>query len=596
MDDRTRDNKNEKSREKRGPRPSSESVRIIGADEAAAAIEAGQAAGRRPDDAPRFGDVPAAPEGPRPPLRFPMPGSDPSSVAKPPIVGTPTAEELEDDAYLEGLTTAPPDEPEAWAAEPEAWPTDEPESWSADEPESWTANEEEPESWTAAEDDWGVEPEPEPEAQAEAPAPPPSRPAADSPTMVTPARGVELPHWTEPGTGEVPAILGEPEPDAAEPGGEEELAWSAFSAAPRWRDQPSDWEEADFEAGTALSDDETRVGALDTGQTDYSDLYSFDEPEPAPPPVQEAPPPPPPQQIPAPVSSAPSAYEPVAQEVGPPAERDLPVAIGAGIALGVAVLVAAKIGAAALVVLVTAVLVVAAFELYETLRTRGYHPATLLGLVGTASMMGAVYWKGQDAMPMVLSLFVVFTFLWYLAGVVHARPAMNVAITIMAFMYVGFLGSFAALLLRIPGGTLLKPGHDGITLFLLPVIATVAYDVGAYAIGGRTGRTPLAPSISPNKTWEGLVGATVITFAVTLIVQIVFKMHPWTFGRAFWLAAVVCVAAPLGDLAESMIKRDLGVKDMGRVMPGHGGVLDRIDGLLFVAPAVYYLLRILKFA
>jgi phosphatidate cytidylyltransferase len=563
VDDRSRDDQNEEPRERRGPRPSSESVRIIGADEAAAAIEAGQAAGRRPDDAPRFGDVPPAPEGPRPPLRFPMPGADPSSVAKSPIVGTPaTPEELDDEAYLEGLTPAPSDEPEAWAAEPESWPVDE--------------------------DDWGVEPEPEPE-----PAPTP-RPSTDSPTLVTPARGVELPHWTEPGTGEVPAILGEPESEPSEVEEEEELAWSSFSAAPRWRDQPSDWEEPDFGGGAGLADDEPRLGALDTGQTDYSDLYSFDEPEPAPPPVQEAPPPPPPPTV---IDSAPGAYEPVAEPAGQVPPRDVPVAIGAGLLLGAAVLIAAKIGAIAVLVLVTAILVVAAFELYETLRTRGYHPATLLGLVGTASMLGAVYWKGEDAMPLVLSLFVVFTFLWYLAGVVHARPAMNVAITIMAFMYVGFLGSFAALLLRIPGLTS-KGGlaHDGVTLFLLPVIATIAYDVGAYAVGGRSGRTPLAPNISPNKTWEGLVGATVITFAVTLIVQVIFKMHPWTFGRAFWLAAVVCVAAPLGDLAESMIKRDLGVKDMGRVLPGHGGVLDRIDGLLFVAPAAYYLLRLLKFA
>jgi phosphatidate cytidylyltransferase len=562
VDDRTREDENKEPRERRGPRPSSESVRIIGADEAAAAIEAGQAAGRRPDDAPRFGDVPPAPEGPRPPLRFPMPGADPSSVAKPPIVGTPTPEELEDEAYLEGLTATPPDEPDAWTAEPESWPADE--------------------------DDWGVEPEPEP-------APPPPRPSTDSPTLVTPARGVELPHWTEPGTGEVPAILGEPEPaEGAEVGTEEELAWSTFSAAPRWRDQPSDWEEPDFDAGAALSDDEPRLGALDTGQTEYSDLYSFDEPEPAPPPVEEPAPVPVPPPVATPVAAT---YEPVAEPMGPGGERDVPVAIGAGLALGVAVLVAAKIGALAVLVLVTAIMVVAAFELYETLRTRGYHPATLLGLVGTGSMLGAVYWKGEDAMPLVLGLFVVFTFLWYLAGVVHARPSMNVAVTVMAFMYVGFLGSFAALLLRIPGIT--SKGvlaHDGITLFLLPVIATVAYDVGAYAIGGRTGRTPLAPSISPNKTWEGLVGATVVTFVVTLLVVAIFKVHPWTIGRAFWLAAVVCVAAPLGDLSESMIKRDLGVKDMGRVLPGHGGVLDRIDGLLFVAPAAYYLLRILKFA
>ncbi|MBV8304710.1 MAG: hypothetical protein JOZ04_10905, partial [Acidimicrobiia bacterium] len=153
MDDRSRDDQTEEPRERRGPRPSSESVRIIGADEAAAAIEAGQAAGRRPDDAPRFGDVPPAPEGPRPPLRFPMPGADPASVTKPPIVGTPaTPEELEDEAYLEGLTPTPSDEPEAWAAEPEAWPVDG--------------------------DDWGVEPEPSAS----------SRSSGDSPTLITPAR------------------------------------------------------------------------------------------------------------------------------------------------------------------------------------------------------------------------------------------------------------------------------------------------------------------------------------------------------------------------------------------------------------------------
>jgi phosphatidate cytidylyltransferase len=522
-------------------------VRIIGADEAAAAIEAGQAAGRRPDDAPRFGDVPAAPAGPRPPLRFPMPGADPSSVAKPSIVGTPASpEDLEDEAYLEGLTPTPPDEPDAWAPDAGGWP--------------------------AEEDHW------EPEE------PPPSRPSADSPTLVTPARGVELPHWTEPGTGEVPAILGDAGPEGGAPDSEE-LAWSSLGAQPRWRDQPSDWEEPDFDAGAALADDETRVGALDTGQTDYSDIYSFDEPEPAPPPRAARTEPPPP--VPPPAAAA---YEPVAEPMAPRPERDVRVAIGAGLALGVAVLVAAKIGAAAVLVLVGAVLVAATFELYETLRTRGYHPATLLGLVGTASMLGAVYWKGEDAMPLVLGLFVVFSFLWYLGGVVHARPAMNVAVTIMAFMYVGFLGSFSALLLQIP------IRHDGVTLFLLPVIATVAYDVGAYAIGGRTGRTPLAPHVSPNKTWEGLVGATILTFVVTEVVVAVFGVHPWTFGRAFWLAAVVCVAAPLGDLCESMIKRDLGVKDMGRVLPGHGGILDRIDGLLFVAPAAYYLLRVLKFA
>jgi len=305
-----------------------------------------------------------------------------------------------------------------------------------------------------------------------------------------------------------------------------------------------------------------------------------------------------PPRPPSPAAGAAAAeYEPIAEPAS--TGRDVPVAVGAGLALGAAVLIAAKVGAAAVLVLGMVVLVAASFELYETLRTRGYHPATLLGLVGTLALSGAVYWKGETAIPLVVGLFVVFTFLWYLGGVVHARPAMNVAATVMAFMYVGFLGCFGALLLRIPGvtttGGRVALAHDGITLFILPVVATVAYDVGAFFVGSRTGRTPLAPAISPGKTWEGLAGATIATFVITELVVAIFHVHPWTYGKAFWLAVVVSVAAPLGDLAESMIKRDLGVKDMGTILPGHGGVLDRIDALLFVLPATYYLLRVLDF-
>ena len=175
-----------------------------------------------------------------------------------------------------------------------------------------------------------------------------------------------------------------------------------------------------------------------------------------------------------------------------------------------------------------------------------------------------------------------FAFLWYLAGVVHARPAMNIAVSVLAFLYVGFLGSFAALLLQVP------IRKDGVTLLLLPIVGTVAYDVGAFFIGSRVGRTPLAPTISPNKTWEGLVGATVATFVVLEIIVGIGWAHPWTSGHAFWLAAVISVAAPLGDLCESMIKRDLGVKDLGTFLRGHGGFLDRFDAILFALPAAYY--------
>jgi phosphatidate cytidylyltransferase len=246
------------------------------------------------------------------------------------------------------------------------------------------------------------------------------------------------------------------------------------------------------------------------------------------------------------------------------------------------VLVAAAIGPAALVLLVAVALTMASAEMYKGLRARGYHPATLLGLVGAPALVGAVYWKGIDAYPLVLGLFVVFTLLWYLAGVVKARPSMNVAVTIMTFVYVAFLGSFAALIL--------KGGSTGIRILVGAILATVAYDVGAYFAGRSMGRTPLAPAISPGKTVEGLVGASLATILVCLV--IVRAIDPWDGGKAFWLAIMVCFAAPLGDLCESMIKRDLDVKDMGNVLPGHGGVLDRIDAMLFVMPATYYLVRL----
>ncbi len=124
------------------------------------------------------------------------------------------------------------------------------------------------------------------------------------------------------------------------------------------------------------------------------------------------------------------------------------------------------------------------------------------------------------------------------------------------------------------------------------VIATAAYDIGAFFAGSWAGRTPLAPDISPGKTVEGLVGACFLTLAACLIV--VGNIDPWNTGRAFLLALVAMVAAPLGDLCESMVKRDLGVKDMGTILPGHGGILDRFDSMLFALPAVYYLVELLN--
>jgi phosphatidate cytidylyltransferase len=148
------------------------------------------------------------------------------------------------------------------------------------------------------------------------------------------------------------------------------------------------------------------------------------------------------------------------------------------------------------------------------------------------------------------------------------------------------LGGFATLLLD----PRVFPDRHGVAYLLGAIVATVAYDVGGYAFGSWLGSHRLAPSISPNKTWEGLLGGCFT--AVAISVAIVHRMHPWTLAHALELGAVVAVFAPLGDLVESMVKRDIGVKDMGTLLPAHGGMLDRVDSLLFVLPATYCLVRL----
>jgi len=211
----------------------------------------------------------------------------------------------------------------------------------------------------------------------------------------------------------------------------------------------------------------------------------------------------------------------------------------------------------------------------------------LLGLVGTVSLMIAAYDKGATALPLVLVLISAFTLIWYLLGIEHGPAVAGSAATMLTIGWVSLLGSYAALLLS-PST---YPHREGIAFLLGAIIATVANDVGALVVGGWIGRHPLAPTISPNKTWEGLLGGAV--FSVVVSTAVVGQIHPWTPGKAALLGLVVAVVAPIGDLCESLLKRDLRLKDMGTLLPGHGGVLDRVDALLFVLPATYYLVRAL---
>lgn len=273
----------------------------------------------------------------------------------------------------------------------------------------------------------------------------------------------------------------------------------------------------------------------------------------------------------------------------PGTDRNLPLAIGVGVVLAVAAVVAMTLGPAWGVAFTTAIVTLCAAELFGALRKGGHQPATLLGLVATASLVTAAYWRGEPALPLVLTLTVVFTLLWYLVGVSRSSPTVNTAVTILTVAYVGVFGSFAALMLRLPNGT---------GILLGTVLAVVANDVGALFAGRRFGRRAMAAAISPNKTIEGALGGAVASIVVSYVVLDLIGLHPWEAkaGAALALGLLVAVLAPIGDLVESMVKRDLDVKDMGSILPGHGGLIDRFDALLLVLPAAYYLCRLLEIA
>lgn len=550
-----------------------EGVRIIGADEVAEATDRPDVARRQGNDRPRYGDRPAPPpEGARPALRFPL-AAEASQFDRP---------------------RPAPVEPRA--ADP---------------------------------GDTGRDERPDIDADALA-----AGAGAEPVISVEPATGqTELPHWTDPPTGEVPkVIIGDVEE------GDEDGRWSSFaSSGPRWRDERDEWDDEVADLADLAEPEDTSVHALggepsqmEMSQDEYlnfddlevpvapgrsrseevamvTDLGEFaefegvdlvDEELQAPIHIHSTPQaaaPPPPRTPTRRARAARVEGEPGDEggprrrsphdEEPPASGRDVPQAVFVGVVMAAVAVVLFWLGPAPTMILVVATLAVAALELFEGLRRGGYRPATLLALVAVVALPLAVYWRGESAIPLVLALTVVFATLWYLAGVGgNARPVPNIGVTLLGVLYVGLLGSFAALILDIP--------VEGVSILLVAVMAAVAYDIVGFFVGRSIGRTPLT-AVSPNKTLEGLIGGMAGSLFTTFVVAVVLGFGP--FGVGSWLVFGICcaVAAPVGDLAESLFKRDLGIKDMGTILPGHGGVLDRCDGLLFVLPTAYYVVRVL---
>lgn len=225
-------------------------------------------------------------------------------------------------------------------------------------------------------------------------------------------------------------------------------------------------------------------------------------------------------------------------------------------------------------------MIVAAGEFFATLRTRGYRPVALFGLVGVVLMGLGAHNVGPLAIGGWAAAMTVLTVLFF--SLSPRRNALaNVAVTVLGMGWVGML-AFAILV---------AAGPQPVAHIFFVVIVVAGNDIGAYFVGRGFGRRSLAPHVSPKKTVEGLIGGLLVG-GVAASVLAVFP--PWQsvgITRALVAAAIIGVTTPIGDLAESMIKRALEVKDMGSVLPGHGGMLDRIDSFLFAVPAIYLLFR-----
>ncbi len=274
------------------------------------------------------------------------------------------------------------------------------------------------------------------------------------------------------------------------------------------------------------------------------------------------------------------------------AGRDMPTAIAVGLLIAAAFIGALMWRPVAVLALVILICGLAAIEFFDKVTEKGYRPAAIIGILTAVIAPLAAYWVGESALPLVMVFAMITTAFTFVGATgLHSSPIPNMSITSLGIMWIGLMGSYAALLAgvsNVPGlGT---AGTD--TLFIVAV-GVVANDVGALFVGSAAGSTPLRQWISPNKTVEGLMGGTVATFFAMWIVGL--QSDTWNdIGEILVLAVAVAILAPLGDLVESMFKRNLEIKDFGTLVKGHGGVLDRFDGFLFVLPVAYYLLQVIE--
>src|SRR6187200_532991 len=272
------------------------------------------------------------------------------------------------------------------------------------------------------------------------------------------------------------------------------------------------------------------------------------------------------------------------------AGRNLPAAIGIGVGLGAYVVLSLIFLPPAFVVLVSIALVLASVELHEALKKQGMTSAIVPIAIGSVAISFGSYFAGRQE-PVIfsttsvllasLALTVLASMIWRMPKGV-AGYVRDIAASLLIIGYVPLLGSFAALMLAEGQGTL------RVVTFMLIVVMS---DTGGYVAGVLFGKHPMAPKISPKKSWEGVAGSLFFATVAGVCMAIFVLKVP------FWVGLILSVGlvavGSCGDLIESMIKRDLGIKDMSSFLPGHGGVMDRLDSLLVAAPVGWLIMYVL---
>ncbi|MFS3128712.1 phosphatidate cytidylyltransferase [Nocardioides sp. Bht2] len=274
------------------------------------------------------------------------------------------------------------------------------------------------------------------------------------------------------------------------------------------------------------------------------------------------------------------------------AGRNLPAAIGSAVVLLSAIAASLWFYKTAFMVIVAIAVVVALWELGRGLSAKGIDLPEQPLMVGGVVMVVVAYFWGAPALVTATAVTALAVMLWLLRRGVDGY-VQNASAAVFTLIYVPFLGSFVALMLAEGGATDFDRWDAGVKGIVVFIGVTIASDIGGYIAGVLFGKHPMAPVISPKKSWEGFAGSALSCVLAGWALVVYLLDGDWWVGVLLGLIAVVM--ATLGDLCESVMKRDLGIKDMSQIIPGHGGLMDRLDSLLATIAPIWLLLHYLVF-